>query len=87
MVTVRLPQVCEGAMQPLSGSGDLAQLVRQSLLAARPELSQLGIRAQGGVVRLSGQVQSFYLRQLALMAARRVAGVTHVADDIEVDWF
>jgi osmotically-inducible protein OsmY len=54
------------------------------MTATRPELARLGIRVDGGTVRLSGQVASFYLRQLALSAARRVAGVQCVVDEIEV---
>jgi osmotically-inducible protein OsmY len=71
-------------MYPLAGENDLEQRVKLYLAATRRELSRIGVRANGSTVRLTGQVGSFYLRQLALAAAQRVAGVQFVADDIEV---
>jgi osmotically-inducible protein OsmY len=35
-------------------------------------------------IRLAGSVNSFYSRQLAVAAAKHVAGVRHVIDDISV---
>jgi osmotically-inducible protein OsmY len=71
-------------MHPVVGENDLEHRVKLYLAATRPELACVSVRAQGSTVKLSGQVATFYLRQLALAAARRVAGVQYVADDIEV---
>jgi hypothetical protein len=71
-------------MYPLVGETELERRVKLYMAATRPELSRLGVRASGSTVRLTGRVGSFYLRQLALAAAQRVAGVQCVADDIEV---
>lgn len=43
------------------------------------------IEAQHGTVTLSGQVQTFYQRQLIFAATRKVAGVTKVIDQLEVE--
>jgi osmotically-inducible protein OsmY len=71
-------------MYPHIQQSELEQRIKLHLAATRPELSRLDVRADGGTVRLSGQVASFYLRQLALSAVKRVAGVLCVSDDIEV---
>ena len=71
-------------MYPLVEQTDLEQRVKLFLTSTRPELATIRVRAQGSTVRLSGEVATFYLRQLALSAVQRVAGVQTVADDIEV---
>jgi len=53
------------------------------VLPGQRVVKHLGL-AQGSTVRLSGEVSSFYLRQLALSAAQRVAGVQCVDDNIQV---
>lgn len=63
---------------------ELEKRVRLFLTAARTDFMQLSVRADGERVYLSGLVGSFYLRQLAICAARRVAGVHNVVDEIEV---
>jgi hypothetical protein len=45
----------------------------------------VSVRANDGVVELTGVVPSFYLRQLAIACARRVAGVRAVIDQIYVE--
>ena len=65
-------------------SDDLQRRVALSLSAVRRELGELRIWAQDGTIRLCGKVSSFYLRQLALSAACRVAGVRHIIDDMDV---
>jgi osmotically-inducible protein OsmY len=55
------------------------------LSSARPELARVSVRANDGIVELAGVVPSFYLRQLAIACARRVAGVQAVIDQIHVE--
>src|SRR5687768_4382677 len=71
-------------MYPYLEESELQRRVKLHVSATRPELARIGVRAQGGTVRLSGQVASFHLRQLALEAAKHVAGVQCVVDDLEV---
>jgi osmotically-inducible protein OsmY len=51
-----------------------------------PQLDEKDIaaRSSGGVVTLTGFVRSYYEKHQAEVAAKRVAGVTAVANDIEV---
>jgi osmotically-inducible protein OsmY len=63
---------------------DLAKRVRIFLTESRNAFRAISVRAQNGVICLSGTVPSFYLRQLATSCARRVAGVRTVIDAIEV---
>jgi osmotically-inducible protein OsmY len=46
--------------------------------------SEIGVACSGGVVTLSGQVDSYAKKFAALKAAERVAGVRAVADDMKV---
>ncbi|MBS0211407.1 MAG: BON domain-containing protein [Planctomycetes bacterium] len=64
---------------------DLERRVR-SFLATRsePGLRRIDIDAEGGRVTLRGLVRSFYERQLAVHCCRRVAGVTEVIDQLNV---
>ncbi len=71
-------------MYPQINEFDLENRVTLHLHSLRPEFRNLRVEAQGGAVRLSGRVTSFYLRQLAFAATRRVAGVQRVSDAIEV---
>lgn len=50
-----------------------------------PLLRRLTIEAQEGVVTLRGRVATYYQRQIAYSAARRVPGVVRVIDEIDVD--
>lgn len=68
-----------------STDGDLAKKVELFLSAKRNGLRQISVWAGAGNVRLSGVVGSFFLRQLALEMTKRVAGVRHVVDDLEVE--
>jgi hypothetical protein len=45
---------------------------------------RLAVRADRGVVCLSGRLDSYYQRQVAVESARRVAGVTTIVDRIVV---
>jgi len=46
--------------------------------------SSIGVAVKNGVVTLSGQVDSYSKKSFAEKAARRVAGVKAVAEDIQV---
>lgn len=46
--------------------------------------AHVGVAAEKGVITLSGHVGSYFEKQAAVAAARRVRGVKAVADDIEV---
>lgn len=48
------------------------------------ELSKLLISCRRGVVRLSGAVSSFHVRQLALAVTSQVEGVHQIIDEIDV---
>ena len=61
---------------------DLARRVKLCLCEKRPEFRKLSVWADSGMVRLSGEIGSYHLRQLAISIARHVAGVLHVSDDM-----
>jgi len=64
---------------------DLEQRVRQFLSSANiPALRHIGVQINGNTVVLSGYVQTFYEKQMAIAFARRVAGVVDVIDSIDV---
>ena len=63
---------------------ELASRVELYLGTTRPALSGVRVDAGQGTVRLNGKVPTFHLRQLAVAAARRVAGVRHVVDELSV---
>jgi osmotically-inducible protein OsmY len=63
---------------------DLSNRVRQYLLMKRPEFRGIHLEAEGGEVRLMGEVGSFYLKQLAVASASRVAGALRVIDLVTV---
>jgi osmotically-inducible protein OsmY len=69
----------------LDKNGELAMRVRRYLTAQRPEFSSLSVGARDGNVDLSGELPTYYLRQLAVAAAQRVAGVLQVVDRLDVD--
>lgn len=71
-------------MYLLTDGNDLERRVKFCLTTTRPELNRLRVQVIGETVRLSGQLASFYLRQLALEAAKRVPGVRTVVDCIQV---
>jgi osmotically-inducible protein OsmY len=49
-----------------------------------PGLRHLSVRAEAGIVTLSGRVQTFYEKQLCQDCCRRVAGVVQFVDDVDV---
>jgi osmotically-inducible protein OsmY len=74
-------------IQPTADTVDaeLAKKVQLFLSANRRGFRRVSVWAEGETVRLAGPVDSFYLRQMAAALAKRVAGVRHVVDDLEVD--
>jgi hypothetical protein len=66
-----------------STDANLARNVR--LFLSGRSFRQISVSAEKGTIRLSGLVHSFSLRQVATAMAKRVAGVRHVVDDLEVD--
>jgi osmotically-inducible protein OsmY len=75
----------DGEVRINSPDTDLARNVRQFLDTHRNGFQRVSIRSEKGTVRLSGHVGSFFLRQMAIAMAKRVAGVRHVVDDLKVD--
>ena len=57
-----------------------------SFLATRhvPGLRNLEVEAQNGVVTVSGQVLTFYEKQLCNQCCRRVAGVLQLINEVAV---
>ncbi len=66
-------------------SPELARKVKLFLHSHRKGFERIKVREDCGVITLSGHVGSFYLRQLAIALARRVAGVQRVTDVLQVD--
>jgi osmotically-inducible protein OsmY len=64
---------------------DLEQRIR-SFFAGRnyPALQNLDINVQQGTVVISGNVDTFYEKQLATNCCQRVAGVLHVFNHVAV---
>jgi len=78
------PRIFQLVVSPHSGQ-ELSRRVRLYLRATRLEFGAVEVEAvDDSVVRLSGSLGSFYSRQLAVAAARRVAGVRRVIDEISV---
>jgi osmotically-inducible protein OsmY len=64
---------------------ELERRVRSFLDDAHmPGLRHLTVVVRNGVVTLSGQVRTYYERQLGCMRTRRVAGVVKLVDRINV---
>jgi osmotically-inducible protein OsmY len=57
-----------------------------TFLATRhvPGLRNLAVEAQNGVVTVSGQVLTFYEKQLCNQCCRRVAGVLELINEVDV---
>lgn len=64
---------------------DLARRVSRYLAERqRPALRQLKVEAASGTVRLSGNVGTFYEKQLSQHCTLRVAGVRELIDEVHV---
>ncbi|MFO0816770.1 MAG: BON domain-containing protein [Pirellulales bacterium] len=75
-------------MMMISAEQEDGELERRliSFLTERqiPSLRRVSVAVKNGIVTLSGQVRSFYERQLCLACCQRVAGVRQLVDQIEV---
>jgi osmotically-inducible protein OsmY len=70
---------------PLIASAELASRIRGTYqLRGFHCLSRLSVAVEDGLVVLSGQVPTFYLKQIAQELARHVDGVREVANRISV---
>ena len=49
-----------------------------------PGLRQLEVKAESGIVTVSGRVQTFYEKQLCNQCCRRVAGVRELINAVDV---
>ncbi len=60
----------------------------EEALAASPHLfgRKLGYEADAGTVVLKGTVTSYFQKQMAQEAIRRVDGVQWIDNQLEVDW-
>lgn len=77
--------VAEVSSQVVANDAHLARTVRNSLAANRLGFRQLQVEVEVGVVRLSGSVASFYLKQTAIAIAKQVAGIYQVVDELDVE--
>ena len=77
--------VMERSSATIDADRDLERRVT-SFLAARhvPGLRSLAVKATGGVVTVSGQVLTFYEKQLCNQCCRRVAGVMELINAVSV---
>ena len=63
----------------------LARRIQNFILSKNSSAnSTFQVRVDGGIATLSGQVRSFYQKQLWIHGAKRVAGVIRVIDEIVV---
>jgi osmotically-inducible protein OsmY len=62
----------------------VAKRVELSLSGRHDALGRVQIQMEGDAVHLLGELDSFYLRQLAISLAQRVAGVGKVVDRLTV---
>lgn len=77
-------RIAEPPIQDPLCNEELRQRVVLHLTTCRTELGGIDVLAEEGTVTLRGELPLFYLRQLAIERARRVAGVRLVVDRIEV---
>jgi osmotically-inducible protein OsmY len=79
------PAETDTQVVPAVSNSDLECRVRLFLNGSNlPGLRHIDLEAQGDTVVLRGTAWTFYEKQLASRLARRVAGVIHVVDLIEV---
>ncbi len=59
-----------------------------SAIKGNPHLTghQVFCYEEGGTVILQGRVRSYYQKQMAQEALRKLAGVERIVNDLEVDW-
>lgn len=85
METNETTMIADRASSAGDADRDLERRVT-SFLAARhvPGLRYLAVKATGGVVTVSGQVLTFYEKQLCNHCCRRVAGVLELINAVSV---
>jgi len=79
-----IPRIAELLVDDPVADEALHQRIVLHLSSCRPELRGLNVTVRSGVVLLGGELPTFFLRQLALERARRVAGVRRLVDQIVV---
>ena len=82
-----VPRMADLLIQDPLCNEELRQRVVLHLTSCRTELGGVDVLAEDGSVTLRGELPLFYLRQLAVERARRVAGVRLIVDHIEVCTF
>ena len=72
---------------PNTGSGELLQRI-DSAIKRSPHLAshQVFCQEESGIVVLHGKVRSFFEKQMAQEALKRLEGVERVINELEVDW-
>ncbi|MEM6331031.1 MAG: BON domain-containing protein [Planctomycetota bacterium] len=71
-----------------SAKHDLLVQHVQSILTGSPylESTHLRVEAEGGAIRIHGNVGTFFEKQMAQEAVRRIDGVDRVENLLEVNW-
>ena len=68
------------------GDEELRQRVCRYLAhSGHAPVRSINVCASGGTVTLRGMAPTYYVRQLAISCAQRVAGVRNVVDEIEME--
>lgn len=79
-----VPLIPESLIRESSENEELRLRVVLHLTSCRQELCGIVVQVEEGTVTLHGELPTFFLRQLAIERTRRVAGVLHLVDQIEV---
>jgi len=81
----RLPQSTNMIKSPIKSDGDIKNDVLDELrYEPGIDVTHIGVLVRDGVVTLNGTTQNYGEKWEAVIAAKRVFGVTAVADDIEI---
>ncbi len=77
--------ICRNYMLVDDHDRDLERRVANYLFGRQvPALRRIEVEADHGTVTLRGSVYTFHQKQLCLNCTRRVAGVRHLVDEVEV---
>lgn len=79
-----MPRIPEPLVSDLPADEELRRRVIIHLANCRPELRELIVEVRDTTVTLSGELPTFFLRQLAIERTRRVTGVRLLVDHIDV---
>jgi len=80
-----IPRIFGPLVKDPAADAELRQRVALYLLHnGHAPVRRLSVSAKDGVVCLRGTVPTYYVRQLGVECARRVAGVRELVDQIEV---